>query len=417
MKLKPDLHAQVDSDGRLILPQEVAYRYGLAPGAKVPINQGVNGMLLWQPVTHLTKVYVEPTNKCNLTFRMCIRNAWDEPLGQMADTTFERVIDGLRSFSPPPTILFGGFGEPLFHPNIVEMVVKAKALGSKVELITNGTFFSETFPSQLVKAGLDVLWVSLDGATPESYADVRLGAEFSKVLVNVARFQDMNLIYQNRFPHIGIIFVAMKRNIADLPAVMRLGLQLLADRFLVTNVLPYTAEMCAEVLYNLVLGNVACLPSPWLPHLNLSKMDASEITREPLYRVTRSWRIENFTKDNVVSSNNYCPFIESGFTTICWDGSLSSCPQLIYNHTSFLHERKRFSRCYVVGSVNEHNLRDLWYAPDCISLRERVQAFEFPPCTSCGSCDLSEANEEDCFGNTFPTCGGCLWAQGVIQYL
>ncbi len=24
-------------------------------------------------------------------------------------------------------------------------------------------------------------------------------------------------------------------------------------------------------------------------------------------------------------------------------------------------------------------------------------------------------NEEDCFGNTFPTCGGCLWAQGVIR--
>jgi hypothetical protein len=28
---------------------------------------------------------------------------------------------------------------------------------------------------------------------------------------------------------------------------------------------------------------------------------------------------------------------------------------------------------------------------------------------------MSEANEEDCFGNGFPTCGGCLWAQGVLQ--
>jgi hypothetical protein len=30
-------------------------------------------------------------------------------------------------------------------------------------------------------------------------------------------------------------------------------------------------------------------------------------------------------------------------------------------------------------------------------------------------CNLSETNEEACFGNPFPTCGGCLWAQGVIQ--
>jgi MoaA/NifB/PqqE/SkfB family radical SAM enzyme len=29
-------------------------------------------------------------------------------------------------------------GEPLFHPNIIEMVRQAKSLGSKVELITNG---------------------------------------------------------------------------------------------------------------------------------------------------------------------------------------------------------------------------------------------------------------------------------------
>jgi dihydroorotate dehydrogenase subfamily 1 len=36
-------------------------------------------------------------------------------------------------------------------------------------------------------------------------------------------------------------------------------------------------------------------------------------------------------------------------------------------------------------------------------------------CTSCGACELMNNNEEDCFGNKFPTCGGCLWAQGVIQ--
>jgi hypothetical protein len=28
---------------------------------------------------------------------------------------------------------------------------------------------------------------------------------------------------------------------------------------------------------------------------------------------------------------------------------------------------------------------------------------------------MTESNQEDCFGNTFPTCGGCLWAQGFIR--
>jgi MoaA/NifB/PqqE/SkfB family radical SAM enzyme len=415
MKLRLDSQVQVDSDGKLILPQEVILRYGLKPGAKVPINETLSGILLRQPVTHLKKVYFEPTNQCNLTCRSCIRNTWDEPLGQMADTTFDRAIDGLRAFSPPLTILFGGFGEPLSHPGIAEMVTKAKALGSNVELITNGTLLSENLSSQLIAAGLDVLWVSLDGATPESYADVRLGAVLPEVIANVARYRDMNLTYKGRLPHIGIIFVAMKRNIADLPAVMRLGMRLIADRFLITNVLPYTIEMCAELLYASVLGTITSSYSPLFPHLSLPKIEMNEITRDPLYRVIRTWQIANFDRDKVGDLSNYCPFIEGGSTAICWDGSLSPCLPLMHSHISFLQERKRFSRRYVIGNVAERSVSDLWNAPKYIALRERVQSFEFPPCTSCGGCHLSKTNEEDCFGNTFPTCGGCLWAQGVIQ--
>jgi len=118
----------------------------------------------------------------------------------------------------------------------------------------------------------------------------------------------------------------MKRNIAELPAVIRLARKLLANRFLITNVLPYTAETCTEMLYSLVMRDAPSLPSPWVPHLSLSKMDLNEKTQKPLFNLIRDWQITNFGKDNIVNSNNYCPFIENGSTTICWDGSLSSCP-------------------------------------------------------------------------------------------
>lgn len=41
--------------------------------------------------------------------------------------------------------------------------------------------------------------------------------------------------------------------------------------------------------------------------------------------------------------------------------------------------------------------------------------FDFSPCTDCGGCDLADSNQEDCIGNSFPVCGDCLWAKGVIQ--
>ena len=54
------------------------------------------------------------------------------------------------------------------------MLAEAKAVGCAVELITNGTRLDEETRRELVRIGLDRLWVSIDGATPESYADVRL---------------------------------------------------------------------------------------------------------------------------------------------------------------------------------------------------------------------------------------------------
>ena len=57
-----------------------------------------------------------------------MRKVWDEPLGQMSRETFSRIIEGLRKFSPPPTVFFGALGEPLAHPDIVNMVTQAKAL-------------------------------------------------------------------------------------------------------------------------------------------------------------------------------------------------------------------------------------------------------------------------------------------------
>ncbi|MCX5895262.1 MAG: radical SAM protein, partial [Proteobacteria bacterium] len=276
MKFKPELQAEIDEQGRLVLPKELLSRLGLKPGDKVPVSQGTNSISVHQPVTHLKKVYIEPTSQCNLTCRTCIRNSWSEPMGQMSLSTFNLAIESLRAFSPSPTIVFGGFGEPLFHPHIIDMIKKAKANGSPVELITNGTLLTEQLSRELLAAGIDVLWISLDGASPESYADVRHGAALPDVLANVSRLRYSSWASQYRQPHIGVVFVAMKSTIADLPKVLGIGQHLLADRYIITNVLPYTKELCSEVLYSSVLGDVSGVPSPWTPDLNFSKIDMNE---------------------------------------------------------------------------------------------------------------------------------------------
>ncbi len=407
--------AYVDPQGRLVLPPNLAARYGIKPGTQVSLDESAMGLHLRRPASQLAKLYIEPTNRCNLDCRTCIRNVWDEPLGMMPTPVFARMMEGLHHFLPPPAIFFGGFGEPLVHPQIVEMVAQAKGLGTSVELITNGMLLKEELARELVRAGLDRLWVSLDGATPESYADVRLGAALPQVIENVKRFDHARRTVTERTVQIGIAFVAMKSNIADLPSILRLGRDVGASHFSVSNLLPYTDTMQNQVLYDRVLGDTLISASVWTPHLNLPKMDMCDETRESLDWVMRNQVDAFWLGANSGGASNRCPFVESGSGAIKWNGDLSPCLPLLHTHVSFLYGREHTTCHWTIGNVMEQELSDLWHLPEHTAFRERVQNFSFAPCTVCGGCELFEKNEEDCFGQTFPTCGGCLWAQGVIQ--
>ena len=343
----------------------------------------------------------------------------------MQAAIFDGIIEGLRSLPTPPKIIFGGFGEPLLHPGIADMVARVKPLSTSVELITNATLLTPGISKELITAGLDVLWISLDGATPENYADIRLGAALPQVLENIAGFRkaihfEYSQALQNggtvpdNATQLGVAFVAMKRNITDLPEVIDIGRRMGAHHYLVTNVLPYTKEIVEEVL------NYRALDQINLSQAKFSVMDIDEITSAPVISALQGKNI-TFTISNSKISRDRCPFIESGACAVSWDGNLSPCLPLLHSHTGYLSyldravSGERFSRRWTIGNLKDHNLTGLWNRLEHVAFRERVQAFNFPPCTSCGGCNLSHNNDEDCFGNEFPTCGGCLWSRGVIQ--
>ncbi len=406
---------QLDEQGHVVLPTGLAERLGLVDGAAVRVEEHADAIAVGRTSASLARVYVEPTTLCNLLCRTCIRNVWDEPPGMMAAATFARVIDGVREISPRPTVFFGGFGEPFAHPDVLAMVAAAKSAGCRVELITNGTMLDEETRRTLVRTGLDRLWVSIDGATPQSYADVRLGDALPQVLESLARLRELRNATATSLPRLGIAFVAMKRNIADLPAVIRLGQHLGADRFSVSNVLPHTPEMREQVLYARSIDAEDVEPSPWAPEISLPRIDLDELTLERLLRVEAGRGGRSLPGHARETATNSCPFVEKGSISVRWDGQISPCLPLLHTHRSYLDFRPRTNHAFAVANIHERSLLEAWRDPDYVALRERLLAFDFAPCTICNSCDMAEENLEDCFGSPTPACGGCLWAQGFIR--
>ncbi len=406
---------RLDDQGRLILPDDLASAWGLQPSDSLPFHVE-DGAIRLQPSIHaVQRVYIEPTNQCNLDCRTCMRNAWDERPGCMSAEIFQRILADLAAFSPLPMVFFGGYGEPLAHPQILPMIRAVKALGVRVEMITNGTLLDAATASGLVQEGLDRLWVSLDGATPEGYLDVRLGDLLPRVTGNLERLKEIRRRANSDTPSLGIAFVAMKRNIHELPEVIRLGRRLGADMFSISNVLAHTPELREESLYARSYYEADMPASEWSPLVELPRMEVNEWTAPALAEALKGRVSMQIAGQTIRQGASTCPFLEKRSLSVRWDGSVAACLPLLHTHTAFLQNKDRTVTTHTFGNVLEQPLEAIWRSEAFQAFRERLWAFDFSPCVTCNSCELSENNQEDCFGNMTPTCGGCLWAQGFIR--
>ena len=411
-------YARIDQNGEIILPAHLATELGISPGDEIRVEENSNGLHLRPSIHMLKRVYVEATNQCNLTCSTCMRNVWDVKYGCMSIEIFERILSGLEATPDKPEIFFGGYGEPLSHPDILGLIARAKEKGHRVSLITNGILLAKSVIQQLIELNLDTLWVSLDGASPECYTDVRLGDSLSIVLENLnqlrtQKYQKFGGSNWSGYPKLGIAFVAMRRNIHDLNEVIRLGTRLGAVEFSISNVLAHNTELLGENLYMRSLDLVA--GTEVRPRVHLPLMDAQPETMKALTSVMKElYRLE-FTGSPLNRNIDQCPFIERGSLAIRWDGKVSPCLPLLYTHKHFLDDRERTSKEFFIGDILEQELSRIWNEASYKALRKRLQDFDFSPCTFCNSCEMANENMEDCFGNIHPTCGGCLWARGLIR--
>ena len=404
-------YAHVDAEGNVVIPAEVARALGFEPGARVKLGRLPDRLVLHRPTNQLARIYVEPTTACNLQCRTCIRNVWDEPLGRMDGETFGRILEGIQALPAPPMVFFGGLGEPLLHPEFLDMVREAKRLDAPVEAITNGLLLDDARIEALIDVALDTLWVSIDGATPDCYADVRREGDLPRVIANLERLRDLKIQKRVTRPVLGISFVAMRRNLAELPEVLRLEHRVGARKFLVSNVYPHTPDLLTEILYRRSIGESLWSRST----IRLPRMDPEQTVAGILQNAMHGLYTPRLEGPEVLWPPDTCPFVSRGSTCVRWDGSVSPCLPLLHTHTSYLENRLRSTGAYTVGSVRKRGLQEIWMSPEYVALRRRLEDFDFPPCTACNSCEMADANQEDCFGNSAPTCGGCLWAQGFIQ--
>src|SRR5512133_869959 len=143
-------YAKVNDCGEIILPPQFARNLGMTPGDELRIEPNGHGAYLHPAIHALKRVYVEVTNRCNLSCSTCMRNVWDAKYGHMSDEMFEHILLSLEQCSEKPELFLGGYGEPLFHPRILHLIEQAKRRGFRVSMISNGVLLTEEVARRLI---------------------------------------------------------------------------------------------------------------------------------------------------------------------------------------------------------------------------------------------------------------------------
>lgn len=101
------------------------------------------------------------TDQCNLDCHYCTEYDNSKPHPELQEV--KKWLDHIYKLGVVRVALVGG--EPLMHPEIVDIVAHAKSIGLATSLTTNGFLLTKSLIEKFEIAGLDVIQISVDRMT------------------------------------------------------------------------------------------------------------------------------------------------------------------------------------------------------------------------------------------------------------
>lgn len=250
-------------------------------------------------------VQVSVTDRCQCACRHC-GVSYLKAGGRRPDPPFEnikRIFEDLRTFGCELVDLFGG--EPTLRPDLPELVALGASMGFTMLLETNGLLLTPAYVRKLKKAGLSLVYLSLD-SVDEAEHDANRGRKgVFRAAVGAMR---------------ACRRAGLSVHVSTVPkgaAFFESGGMDRFTRFCVEN----GAER-VRVLFPSCVGN-------WAAHGAAPMTERQE--RAAFAHVAARWRkyiyVENQDENKVLGGKTYCP-AKSIFCHITTAGKVLPCPYL-----------------------------------------------------------------------------------------
>lgn len=263
-------------------------------------------------------IVIEPTNVCNLQCPLCSTGvgAKTRDKGILDLESFKKII--LQIEDCCLQLSLQNWGEATLVKELPEMIKFASEKKIFCRLSTNFSVdYSKEFLEKLIKSGLGILVIDLDGTTQEIYEKYRKNGRLDVVIKNIKNIIKLKNQFNIKFPIIQTRMLVMKHNEHQIDEFKKISKDLGVDE--------------------IELGNIQLNPNSakdeWLPN-----------NPEFVYPTYRG-----------DAEINPCHWPWSGLT-INWDGGVSPCCVIDDQDTDF-------------GNIFKNELLDIWNNEFYISAR------------------------------------------------
>lgn len=300
---------------------------------------------LWKFFPSLTPflwdLEMEVTTRCGLRCVMCERTYFPADYAKQ-DTPFAQVKAIVDSLPRLKWINLTGEGSAFLNPEFMDMVRYVKSKGIYVDFSHDFHRIAEETMKELIELGVERIYVSLEGATKETYNSIRVGADLDNTLCNIKRF------------------IVLKRKMGSPLPELCFRMSFFKDNW-------HEVEMMPDLICSLGrpedLGDEPSLNIVGLLEFEQTKGWQIELPQDVVDRTNRRAKELGITvywshpshDENRKAPLEWCTYWTEPYVMI--GGYVVPCCAVLMSN------RRPFLEGHSFGNVNGHSLREIWDSP------------------------------------------------------
>ncbi|MDO8424727.1 MAG: radical SAM protein [bacterium] len=290
------------------------------------------------------KVEVEHSTICNKKCLMCEHTYWHETPDRLTFEQYRRIIDQFPGLKWSNVT---GEGTGFMNPDFMKILEYLRSRDISVNFVDEFDFIDESKARKFIELGINCIWISMDGATKETYEKIKVGCNFEKALANIKTLLRLKKELKSPFPTICFRFVANNLNYKEMPKMVEL-VHSLGDRGERAK-LEFTGLLAFKEIEYLSLSE--------------SPDEVIALTKDRAKQLGVPISFSHFKKEELPSITKCTAWLEP---YIMMGGYVLPCCAILMSN------KRDFLRKYALGNINDKSFREIWYSDRYKKFRKLV---------------------------------------------